>query len=93
MLEDWLQEKVVMTDLILQHLARAQLHMKSQADKHRSERSFDVGDMVYVRLQPYIQSSLAPWSNQKLVFHFFGSFQIMSKIGVVAYELQFPSSS
>jgi hypothetical protein len=60
MLEDWLQEKVVMTDLILQHLARAQLHMKSQADKHRSERSFDVGDMVYVRLQPYIQSSLAP---------------------------------
>lgn len=62
-LDEWLQDKVVMTALVHQHLSRAQLRMKSQADKHRSERSFSIGDSVYLRLQPYIQSSLAPRSN------------------------------
>ena len=28
------------------------------ADKHRIARSFEVGDFVYLRLQPYRQSSL-----------------------------------
>jgi hypothetical protein len=93
LLEDWLQDKIVMTDLIRQHLARAKLRMKSQADKHRTERSFAVGDMVYVRLQPYIQSSLAPRSNQKLSFRFFGPFQVVSKIGAIAYELLLPPAS
>ena len=32
--------------------------MKQQADQHRSERSFDVGDWVFLRLQPYKQISL-----------------------------------
>jgi hypothetical protein len=32
--------------------------MKQQADKHRSERSFEVGDWVFLRLQPYKQMSL-----------------------------------
>jgi hypothetical protein len=27
--------------------------MKQQADQHRSERSFEVGDWVFLRLQPY----------------------------------------
>jgi ribosomal protein L21E len=46
-----------------QHLLRAQLRMKKQADKHRVERSFDVGDMVFLKLQPYVQTSLAPRSS------------------------------
>lgn len=92
-LDEWLQDKVVMTDLVRQHLARAQLRMKSQADKHRVERSFAVGDYVYLRLQPYIQSSLAPRSNQKLAFRYFGPFKILSTVGAVAYKLELPASS
>jgi hypothetical protein len=34
--------------------------MKKQADKHRQERSFEIGDLVYLKLQPYVQTSLAP---------------------------------
>jgi ribosomal protein L21E len=52
-----------MQSLVKQHLARAQDRMKRQADKGRSERSFQVGDSVYLKLQPYVQSSLAPRSN------------------------------
>lgn len=67
--------------------------MKSQADKKHSDHSFAVGDMVYLKLQPYVQSSLAPRSNQKLGFKYFGPFKISDKIGSVAYKLDLPPSS
>jgi hypothetical protein len=80
-----------MNNLIQQQLARAQQRMKVQADKNRTERSFAVGDLVYLKLQPYIQSSLAPRSNQKLAYRFFGPF--LAKVGKVAYKLLLPDHS
>jgi len=67
--------------------------MKRQADKKRSERQFQVGDMVFVKIQPYIQSTLAPRSNQKLSYKYYGPFEVISKICTVAYKLLFPSST
>lgn len=92
-LAQWLQDKAVMADLVQQHLARAQHRMKRQADQHRSERSFNVGDKVFLKLQPYVQSSLAPRANQKLAFKYFGPFPVIAKVGQVAYKLQLPASS
>jgi len=66
--------------------------MKTQADKHRTERVFQVGDMVYLKLQRYVQSSVQHRSN-KLSFKFFGPFEILEKIGSVAYKLNLPPSS
>lgn len=45
-LEEWLHEKQVMTGLLKQQLLRVQQCVKSQADKHQTERSFEVGDLV-----------------------------------------------
>jgi hypothetical protein len=92
-LSTWLQERQVMKGLIKQHLSRAQDRMKRQADKGRSERQFQVGDMVYLKLQPYVQSSLAPRANQKLAFKFFGPFWVLSRVDAVAYKLQLPPSA
>jgi hypothetical protein len=92
-LDEWLQDKSVITTLVQQHLHRAQLHMKTQADKSRSERVSAVGDQVYLSLQPYIQSSLAPRSNQKLAFRYFGPFTVLNRVGSVAYKLDLPASS
>jgi hypothetical protein len=64
--------------------------MKCQADKHRSEREFQVGDLVYLEVQPYVQVSLAPRSCQKLAFRFFGLYKILQRIGKVAYKLDLP---
>jgi hypothetical protein len=65
-IDQWLHERSVMQDLIKQYLGRAQLHMKHQADRGQSEREFHEGDQVFLKLQPYIQSSLVPRSNKKL---------------------------
>jgi hypothetical protein len=55
----WLKERDIMQQLLQQNLLQAQKRMKHQADKHRTERHFEVGDFVYLRLLPYIQTSVA----------------------------------
>jgi hypothetical protein len=82
-----------MENLIRQHLLQAQQRMKSQADKKRSERTFQIGEMVYLKLQPYVQASLAPRANMKFSFKFFGPYKIIDKIGATAYKLQLPTSA
>jgi hypothetical protein len=47
--------------------------------------------MVYLKLQPHIQSFVAPRSNYKLSYRFYGPFKIIQKIGQVAYKLDLPA--
>jgi transposase InsO family protein len=92
-LTEFLQEKERIHQLLHQHLLRAKQRMKHQTDKQRSERTFQVGDLVFVKLQPYVQSSVSSRANQKLGFRYFGPYCILSRIGATAYKLQLPSSS
>jgi hypothetical protein len=39
--------------ILKDNLTMAQNHTKQQEDQHRSEISFEVGDWVFLRLQPY----------------------------------------
>ena len=57
------------------HMARNR--MKRQADQHRSERTFEFGDMVFLRLQPYKQSSLKLKGHHKLAPKFYGPYRIL----------------
>ena len=68
--------------------------MKQQADQHRSERSFDVGDWVFLRLQPYKQMSLKQAKkDNKLSPKYYGHYNVLKKIGSMAYKLELPASS
>jgi ribosomal protein L21E len=89
----WLRERTLILASAQQHLLRMQQRMKAQADKNRTERSFSVGDKVFLRLQPYIQQSIARRKNHKLSFKFFGPFHILERVGQVAYKLDLPSES
>jgi hypothetical protein len=46
---------------------------------------------VFLKLQPSVQSSLAPHANQKLSFKYFGPFEIFDRVGAVAYRLKLPN--
>lgn len=74
-------------------LESAQFKMKSNADKHRTDYSFNVGDLVLVKLQPYRQQSVATRVSHKFSKKYFGPFPILQKVGSVAYKLQLPATS
>ncbi|OMO73222.1 hypothetical protein COLO4_27208 [Corchorus olitorius] len=67
--------------------------MKNQADKHQSDKEFAVGDMVFLRLQPYRQPLLADRQNQKLSPRYYGPYRVLERVGKVAYKLALPTTS
>lgn len=83
-LDQKLQKRDEMINVLKLQLEKAQSRMKKTADTGRREVQFQVGDLVYLKLQPYRQRSLA----EKLSPRFFGPYAVFQKIGVVAYKLQ-----
>ena len=75
------------------NLHKAQDRMRATANRKRREEHYDVGDLVYLKLQPYCQKSLAKRRNEKLSPHYYGPFPIDAQVGTVAYRLILPPSS
>jgi hypothetical protein len=65
--------------------------MEYQVEKHYCEREFCVDDLVYLKVQPYVQMSLVPQICQKLSYRFFGPYMILQRIGPIAKKLELPS--
>ncbi|KAL2230955.1 UNVERIFIED_CONTAM: hypothetical protein Sindi_1689900 [Sesamum indicum] len=57
--KELMQERVKVLQLLKENLQQAQHRMKTYADKKRSEREFQVGDEVFLKLQPHKQTSVA----------------------------------
>lgn len=91
-LEEQLMERDAILDEIKANLLKAQQRMKKYADQHRREEEFQVGEAVYLKLQPYRQKTLARRPCEKLSARFYGPFSIIERIGKVAYRLELPPS-
>lgn len=52
-----------------------------------------MGDMVYLKLQPYRQAAFGIRGSLKLRAKFYGPFKVIEKYGKVAYKLQLPEES
>jgi hypothetical protein len=93
MAKEWIQEIQDILKELKDHLQRAQNQQKLYADRHRVECTFEVGDLVYLRLQPYRHASIKKNGTEKLKPHFYGPYRVKRKVGEVAYELELPQGS
>ncbi|GKC84187.1 putative mitochondrial protein [Tanacetum coccineum] len=71
----------------------AQNRMKQQADKGRSERQFEEGDWVLLKLQPHGQVTVRVDKQHKFSPKYYGPFKVLSKVGQVAYKLELNSQA
>ncbi|GKC77952.1 hypothetical protein Tco_1128726 [Tanacetum coccineum] len=70
-------------------LCRQRLERKSYADKRRKPLEFSVGDYVLLKVSPW-KGVVRFGKKGKLAPRFVGPFDIMEKIGPIAYRLDLP---
>jgi hypothetical protein len=92
--EDHIEHKKQVLQILKDNLTMAQNCMKQQEDQHRSERSFEVGYWVFLRLQQYKQMFLKQAKkDNKLSPKYYGPYKVLQNIGTMAYKLELPASS
>jgi hypothetical protein len=64
--KDQLEENQKVFQTLKENLNITRNRMKQQVDQHRTEREFEMGDWVFVKLQPYKQLSLKQQGKNKL---------------------------
>nr|KYP53501.1 hypothetical protein KK1_024639 [Cajanus cajan] len=61
--------------------------MMMYANKKRINKEFNYDDLVYLKIQPYKQHSLANTPFHKLSTKYYGPYKVIERIGKVAYRL------
>lgn len=92
-LEELLGHRTQLLNQLRTNLQRVELRMKNQVDQDRTERSYNEDEWVFVKLQPYRQTSVAGRNNHKLTKRFYGPYRILQKIGPIAYKLKLPTEA
>ena len=92
--EDRLQHQQEVLQILKDNMVTSKNKMKQQENQHRSERSFEKGDWVFLRMQPYKQMSLKQLNkDNKLTPKYYGPYKVLQKIGSMDYKLELPKSS
>lgn len=76
-----------------QRLLQAQQMSKKYYDANHRDVEYDVGDWVWLRLLHRTAQSLDPRAKRKLGPRYAGPFQVVERIGSVAYRLQLPDGA
>ena len=75
---------------IRHRIKKSQDQQKSYVDAHRVDRSYEVGNIAFLRVKLQ-KSSIKFGKGVKLSPRFMGPFEIMEKKGPVAYRLALPN--
>ena len=75
--------------IIRQRLLTAQSRQKSYADRRRRDLEFEIGEHVFLKVSP-TKGVMRFGQRGKLAPRFIGPFEILQKVGPVAYKLAFP---
>ena len=89
----WVEESKEIFNILKDNLQVSQNQQKKYVDSRREERTFQVNDLVYLRLKPYKQTSLKNNGAENLKPRYYGPYKVVPKIGEVAYELEIMEGS
>ena len=85
------QQTTEKVKLIQERMRTAQSRQKSYHDKRRKDLEFEVGDHVFLRVTPWTGVGRA-LKSRKLTPRFIGPFQILKRVGPMAYQIALPPS-
>ena len=88
---DLIRDTSEKVSLIRQRFLTAQSQQKSYADVRRRPLEFQVGDHIFLKVMPK-RGVVRFGKRGKLSPRFIGPFEILERIGVVAYRLALPPS-
>ena len=88
---DLIRDTTEKVSLIRQRLLMAQSRQKSYADVQRRPLEFEVGDHVFLKVMPKREVIMFE-KRGKLLPRFIGHFEILERVGTVAYRLDLPPS-
>ena len=71
------------------NLKKARERQKSYADNRRRDLQFEIGDRVFLKISPW-KGMLSFRKRGKLSLRYIGPYEIVSKVGPVAYKLKLP---
>nr|GEV31277.1 hypothetical protein [Tanacetum cinerariifolium] len=91
--DEYLQDRDSLLKHLRKNLLNAQDHMKANANRHRRDLEFKEGEFVLVKLQPYRQVSVANRLSVKLSPRYYGAYEVLARVGPVAYKIKLPPSS
>lgn len=82
-----------MPQFLQYHLIKPQKRIKLYGNQRRSKREFQVWYLVFLKLKPYKQSSLALRIRLKPSSEYYGHFKVFERIGAVEYKLKLSHTS
>ncbi|GKB82655.1 ty3-gypsy retrotransposon protein [Tanacetum coccineum] len=91
--DDLLVERDGLLRQLKDNLFSAKQRMEVKANRKRRDVEFNVGDMVLVKIQPYLQITLAKRLSHKLAKRYYGPYKVEARVGKVAYRLALPVTS
>ena len=86
---DLIRDTSEKVNLIRQRLLTAQSRQKSYADIRRRPLEFEVGDHVFLKVMPK-RGVVGFGKHGKLSLRFIGPFEILERVGTLAYRLALP---
>ncbi|XP_071923157.1 uncharacterized protein [Coffea arabica] len=87
----WVEKAYERVKVIRQRLQTAHSRQKSYADQRRKDLEFAIGDKVFLRITP-LKGKIRAGKGKKLQPRYIGPFNILQRIGKVAYRLELPAS-
>ena len=86
---DMIKEVEEQVAKVWENLKAAQSRQKSYVDTRRRPLEFQLGDFAYLKVSP-IRGTWRFQVRGKLAPRYMGPYQIIERIGIVAYHLEFP---